>query len=122
MRKLAMGLEVKIDFMSEHDVTEVISLGTSTPEFNTGTTAKQFYYEQTLKKWARDPNGVTLVAKIGNTLAGFALGYYMAGPNDGYINCIAVNQGYRRRGIGKKLLQRALSEFKTKEVVIMYLV
>ena len=109
-----MKLELKIEPMSEQDVEKIIALGGKTPEFNTGTNARQFYGVSTLKRWVTDPNGVTLVARIKDNIVGFALGYYMAGPNDGYLNCIVVNQECRRRGIGKKLLQRALSEFKTK--------
>ena len=109
-----MGLELKVEQMSEHDIEQVIAIGTTTSEFNTGTNAQQFYGTQTLKRWVKDPNGVTLVAKIGDNFTGFALGYYMTGPNDGYINCIVVDPGYRKKGIGKILLQQVLSGFKSK--------
>src|SRR3989344_7736027 len=109
-----MGIELKIEHMSEQDIEEIIDIGTGTPEFNTGTSAQQFYGAQTLKRWIADPNGVTLIARAHDKLVGFLLGYYMAGPNDGYLNCISVSKKYRKRGVGKELLQKALSEFKVK--------
>lgn len=108
---MTMAPEVKIEDMLGGDILEVISIGLNTPEFKTGTNAQQFYGEQTLKRWIVDPNGVTLVARIGGKIAGFSLGYYMAGPNDGYLNCVTVKPSYRGRGFGKKLLKRSLSEF-----------
>ena len=109
-----MKLEVIIDQMSETDVENVIALGLQIPEFRTGTDAQQFYSAQTLRKWVTDKNGVTLVAKKEDQIVGFALGYYMSGPNDGYLNCIVVLPEYRRNSIGKMLLQEALSQFKSK--------
>ncbi|GEM_PF-3483138 len=109
-----MELEVIIDQMSEKDIKSIIAIGSQTPEFKTGTEAQQFYSDQTLKRWVTDKNGVTLVAKIKEKIVGFALGYYMAGPNDGYLNCIVILPEYRRKSIGKRLLQKALSQFETK--------
>ena len=54
------------------------------------------------------------MAKIGEEIVGFALGYYMSGSNNGYLNCIVVNQNYRRQSIGKKLLEQAILKFKQK--------
>lgn len=109
-----MDLEVKITDIGEQDIGKVIALGTTTPEFNTGTNAPQFYSLDALKRWARDPNGLTLVATVDNDFAGFALGYAMVGPRDGYINCIVVGQNYRRMHIGKMLLDKMLDGFKRK--------
>ncbi len=109
-----MESELRISPIIESDLEKIIELGTTTTEFNTGTTAQQFYYPETLKRWIADPNGLTIAARIGQEIVGFALGYYMAGPNDGYLNCIVVNKNHRKIGIGKELLQRALSEFKAK--------
>ncbi len=109
-----MKLEVIIDQMSEKDIERIIVIGLQTPEFKTGTEAQQFYSNQTLKRWVTDKNGVTLVAKIKEKIVGFALGYYMAGPNDGYLNCVVVLPEYQRRSIGKRLLQEALSQFEAR--------
>ncbi|MBS3144654.1 GNAT family N-acetyltransferase [Candidatus Woesearchaeota archaeon] len=109
-----MDLEVIIGQMSEKDIATVIAIGLQTPEFKTGTDAQQFYSNQTLRRWVADKNGVTLVAKTKERIVGFALGYYMAGPNDGYLNCVVVLPEYQRKSIGKRLLHKALSEFETK--------
>jgi len=101
--------------MQESDLSWVVQVGINTPEFKTGTEATaQFFGLETLKNWLKDNNGITLVAEVGGRRAGFLLAYYMAGPNDGYINCIAVEQEFRRKGIGKILLEKAISEFEQK--------
>lgn len=106
----------KIDIrrMKEDDLSWVIELGQNTPEFKTGTEAAQFYSLNSLQRWINDSNGVSIVAEIEGQRAGFLLGYYMAGPNDGYINCTVVDEVYRRKGIGIGLQEAALSEFETK--------
>jgi ribosomal protein S18 acetylase RimI-like enzyme len=93
------------------DLDWVIRVGLATPEFKTGTEAAQFYGLETLRRWIKDPCGVTLVAEVNGSRAGFLLGYYMAGPNDGYINCTVVEKGFRRRGVGRLLQEQAVSEF-----------
>lgn len=103
--------KISIRGVKQEDLEWIIQLGLNTPEFNTGTAAAQFYSLRTLEGWIRDPNGVTLIAEMEGQKAGFLLGYYMAGPNDGYINCTAVAENYRRRGVGKRLQESALAEF-----------
>ena len=92
----------------------VMKVGLNTPEFKTGTDAAQFYSLETLKRWVNDFNGITLVAEYEENKAGFLLGYYMAGPNDGYINCTVVGSEYRRKGIGKALQEEVISKFELK--------
>ena len=100
--------------MRQEDLDWVVALGTNTPEFNTGTEAAQFYGLKTLQRWIEDPNGITLVAEDEKRSAGFLLGYYMAGPNDGYINCLVVDGKFRKKGIGRLLQISALEEFAQK--------
>lgn len=106
--------DIQIRQMQESDLDWVIKLGQETPEFKTGTEAAQFYSHESLSRWTGDTNGVTLVVEVGGKPAGFALGYYMAGPNDGYINCVVVDQEFRRKGLGEQLLDTALTEFERK--------
>ena len=109
-----MKIKAIIKRMAEQDINKVISIGLEIPEFRTGTSAEQFYSKQSLKRWIGDENGVTLVARMNNEAVGFLLGYYMKGPNDGYLNCLAISEKYRGKGIGKKLLEQALGEFEAK--------
>lgn len=106
----------QITKMSPTDIDEVITMGLNTPEFQTGTEAAQFYSKETLERWVGHEDGVTIVSRVEKKLAGFFLGYYMEGPNDGYMNCIAVASEYRNQGIGGQLLESALSEFEQKGV------
>lgn len=97
--------------MQAEDLETVIQIGLTTPEFQTGTDAAQFYSPETMKRWITDLNGVTLVAKVDKALAGFLLGAYMQGPNDAYFNCLVVLPEYQGQGIGSALLQTALDKF-----------
>lgn len=105
-------LDISLRKMADGDVSWVIGVGKNTSEFKTGTDAAQFFSDQTLKRWVNDPNGVTLLAVANGEPAGFLLGYYMAGPNDGYINCTVVSPEFRRQGIGKALQLAAIEGFK----------
>lgn len=109
-----MKTESIINRMTKQDIGKVISIGLETPEFRTDTSAEQFYSEQSLRRWVGDKGGVTLVARVNNEVVGFLLGYYMQGPNDGYLNCLAMLEAYRGRGVGKRLLEQALKEFEAK--------
>lgn len=104
----------KIRNMQQKDLDWVVQLGLSTPEFKTGTESAQFYSFDSLQRWIKDPNGVTLVAETEDQKTGFLLGYYLTGPNDGYINCIVVGQKFRGRGVGELLQESALDAFESK--------
>ncbi|MDP3956762.1 MAG: GNAT family N-acetyltransferase [bacterium] len=97
--------------MNKADIDWIIKLGRRTSELKTGTEAAQFYSRNTLQRWSSDPNGVTIIAESNGVKAGFLLGYYMTGPNDGYINCTVIDKKHRRKGIGKMLQESALREF-----------
>ncbi len=105
---------IEVSHIEESEIDQIISIGINTPEFKTGTEAAQFYSKETLADWINDPNGITLAARVEGRLAGFFLGYYMTGPNDGYMNCITVLPEYRGIGVGKQLQEKALHEFEHK--------
>jgi len=112
--KQDLNEQINIRRMREEDLNLVIKEGLNTPEFKTGTEATQFYGLETLKRWVNDPNGATLIAEHEGKIAGFLLGYYMSGPNDGYINCTVVLSEHRRKGVGTLLQEKAISEFEKK--------
>ena len=104
-----MGEELsEIRRMARIGIPTVADTGMSTPEFEAGTDAPQFYSPNTLSKWIADNNGATFVATVEKEIVGFVLGYYMEGPRDGYLNTIVVRKGYRGKGAGRELLRAAL--------------
>jgi|SRR3989304_7083499 len=105
---------ISVRVMQENDLEWVTDLGQNTPEFKTETSAAQFFSLETLRRWVKDPNGVTLVAEIDGQSVGYLLGFYMTGPNDSYINCTVVEGKYRGKGVGHELLNKALEEFSQK--------
>ncbi len=106
--------EVVIHKMGKEDLDKVIELGMKTKEIQTGTAIDRFFSKETLERWTRNKNGVTLIAMIGNKEVGFLLGDYLSGLNYGYLDVIIIDENYRGRGIGNKLLEHALKEFKKK--------
>lgn len=97
--------------LTADDISSVIELGESTPEFRTGTDAPSFYSAATLDRWFAAEGGVTLGVKDGSLLAGFLLGQAMMGSRDAYINTTVVAAPYRRLGIASELNRRALKQF-----------
>ena len=55
-------------------------------------------------RWhVRDPDSLVLKARLGSTLAGFALMRY--GEDVAHLNLLAVDPAHRRRGVARALLQ-----------------
>lgn len=103
---------VNISKMSTSDIDEVIKLGLSTREIQTGTSSPQFYSKETLSKWVNSPTDALLVAKKGTELVGFSLAAYNPYSRDGYLHVKIVNENYRKEGIGSKLLEKTIELFK----------
>ena len=101
--------------MQVKDIATVRRMGFSTPEFNTGTTADQFYSARTMRRWVRARNGVAFSAIVDNELVGFILGNYLTGSRDGYLNTMVVAPEHRSKGVGSKLLGRALEALRRKD-------
>lgn len=93
--------------MDKDDIDEVIRIGEVTPELETGTSTPDFYGRDTLSEWIEAANGVTLVAKSGDRMAGFILGQALGGSKDAYINCTVVNEEFRGQGIASELTREA---------------
>ncbi|SRR6266567_7160747 len=98
-----------VERMSESDLSEVINLGLSSAEADTGTDSPQFYSKETLSRWVQSPNGVLLVARVEGKFAGFILTAYNPDSNDAYIHEVAVTEQFRGRGVADKLLDQTLT-------------
>ena len=103
-------LLAEVSRMSETDLDEVIAMGLSTPEIQTGTESPQFYFKDTLQRWIQSPNGILLVARVEGRLAGFRIADYNPDSRDGHLHVTVVNEEYRRRGVGGQLLDATLTE------------
>jgi ribosomal-protein-alanine N-acetyltransferase len=103
--------EISIARMTEHDLLEVVEIEESSGLSRWGWAA---YYAE-LQGSNRD---LMLVARVANaeqrrgssTLAGYIVG--RLGADELHINNVAVRESYRRRGIGRELLNRILAEGK----------
>jgi ribosomal-protein-alanine N-acetyltransferase len=73
------------------------------------------YFLELSKKW---PEGF-LVAKLGGEIVGYAIGE--KDKDSGLIVSVAVKKEWRRRGIGRKLIEKLLENFKKEGMKIVFL-
>jgi ribosomal-protein-alanine N-acetyltransferase len=73
------------------------------------------YFLELSKKW---PEGF-LVAKLSGEIVGYAIGE--KGKDSGLIISVAVKKEWRRRGIGIKLIEKLLENFKKEGMRIVFL-
>jgi ribosomal protein S18 acetylase RimI-like enzyme len=66
-------------------------------------------------------SGVFLVALINKKVVGFVLGYILS-RQSGYIDLLVVDQNFRDRGIGTKLLNKITKRFEIKGVKNIWLI
>jgi len=116
----APGLGISIMPMTEHDLLEVVEIEESSGLSRWGWAA---YYSE-LQGGNRD---LMLVARVNNSernrmatrLAGYIVG--RMGADELHINNVAVRDGFRRRGIGRALLNRILEAGKSSGVPYAFL-
>jgi ribosomal-protein-alanine N-acetyltransferase len=73
------------------------------------------YFLELSKKW---PDGF-LVAKLDREIVGYAIGE--KDKDSGLIISVAVKKEWRRRGIGKRLVEKLLENFKKEGMKIVFL-
>jgi ribosomal-protein-alanine N-acetyltransferase len=73
------------------------------------------YFLELSKKW---PEGF-LVAKLDGEIVGYAIGE--KNKDSGLIISVAVKKEWRRRGIGRKLMEKLLENFKKGGIKIVFL-
>jgi ribosomal-protein-alanine N-acetyltransferase len=73
------------------------------------------YFLELSKKW---PEGF-LMAKLGEEIVGYAIGE--KSKDSGLIVSVAVKKEWRRRGIGRKLIEKLLENFKKEGMKIVFL-
>jgi ribosomal-protein-alanine N-acetyltransferase len=73
------------------------------------------YFLELSKRW---PEGF-LVAKLGKEVVGYAIGE--KNKDSGLIVSVAVKKEWRKRGIGKRLIEKLLENFKKEGAKIVFL-
>ena len=105
-------MAIRIQRMSKEDIREVIRLGESAEEFDTGTDTPNFYGQATMERWVQSEYGVNLVACQDNILvAGFLLGQALPASRDAYIHATYVRPEFRGLHIATTLTKAAEERF-----------
>ena len=110
---------VTITNMTEHDLLEVVEIEETSGLSRWGWSA---YYAELQGRNSH----LMLVARIDSqerTLRSKLAGYIVArmGSDELHINNVAVRENYRRRGIGRRLLDRVIEEGKRSGAIAAYL-
>jgi len=101
--------------LKEEDITTLRSIGLNIPEFSVGTETPSFYSEEALRRMSQSPDCIVLVAKVKDEIAGFILTSLLVPARDAYIHTVAVTEKYRKQGLAGELLERTLSEIKSRQ-------
>ena len=103
--------KIKIEKMQLHDVPSVVELDRdSLPES---------WSEQNYKESLENPNYNILVAKLDDEIIGFISMY--SATDEGYICNMAVQNSYRKCGIGTSLLSEIIKYSKNKNLEFLSL-
>ena len=75
-------------------------------------------FEKFIKRWMKSKDGRVIVALDGQYVVGFALAMIFSYPPvikqklHGYIDTVAVKKGFRRKGVGEKMVSDLFKWFK----------
>lgn len=94
--------------MMPDEVDAVYTLGTLTPEFQTGTSAPQMYSKEALLRAINDRDHIMIVALDGEQLIGFCMTAIDTALRDAEIHTLVVKPEYQGKGIGTWLLEETL--------------
>ena len=101
--------------LGKNDIHQLRQIGLNIPEFATGTESPSFFSEEALRRMSVSPECVTLVAKVGDEIAGFALTSLLAASRDALIHTVAITEQFRGQGLAVELLTKTLDEIKVKQ-------
>ncbi len=89
--------------MTVADIPAALAMWADMP----GITLREADTPEALARYLRHNPGTSVVAELGSAIVGLAL----AGHDGrrGYLHHVAVHQNYRRRGIGRAMVERCLS-------------
>lgn len=107
--------EIKIRRARVRDISGIRGLGKTMEEFVCSPSVK-FYSREELKEWIKKPkDNILLVAEINKKIEGFLYAKIMA-REWCMIDNIGVKQDWRKKGIGKILLEELFKILKSKKV------
>lgn len=102
--------------MSKEDVSEVVKIGLCTKQLQVDDEKDMYYEPKTLLKAIESPSEICLVAKDGDTIAGFFLAHLNLVFSEVYISDVALKPEYRGQGVGTMLMDEARIILKRKNI------
>lgn len=102
---------LKIRRMKSADVNQVYALGKKTPWLSVSSESL-FWSKKELREWVKSPDDTLLVAEDNGHIVGFTLSQLHKPTGKATLEDIVVKKGYRKKGIGSKLLKRCLKQLR----------
>jgi ribosomal protein S18 acetylase RimI-like enzyme len=111
--------EVNIRKMTEVDIKPIITL-----EKRITGKLRPNTWEAEIRHYLGDPESICLVAVVDGEVIGFMIGsihaWLFGVENGGWIEVLGVDPGHTAKGIGKKLGDHLLKEFKNRGVKVVH--
>jgi ribosomal protein S18 acetylase RimI-like enzyme len=104
--------------MAARDIVQVAAIGNAASELQASAT-DVFWSQEILERWAQSDD-ITLVAEADGVVVGFQLTQLHEPTRAGYLSDIAVHLDWRRRGIGKLLIEGALDRMRARGAEYVY--
>ena len=120
LRMIKMGFKetIHIREMKEEDISEITDLDKKISGFN-----RPDMWRSEIQHYLYN-NSICLVAEIQSQVVGFMIGtvhpWLFGIENGGWIEILGVDPSHTAKGVGKKLGEKLLEEFKSQEVKTVY--
>jgi len=118
MVKMSFDEIIHIREMQEEDISEITDLDKKISGFN-----RPEMWRSEILHYLKN-NSICLVAEIQGKVVGFMIGtvhpWLFGIENGGWIEILGVDPSHTAKGVGKKLGEKLLEEFKSQKVKIVY--
>ncbi|KKS44299.1 hypothetical protein A2567_03135 [Candidatus Azambacteria bacterium RIFOXYD1_FULL_42_11] len=106
---------VKIRKINSKDLSSIIKIGKKINEFQISNTGI-FWSRDQLARWTKSKNDICLIAEDHNNIVGFVLFACHLPTKKSTFENIWVDSAYRKKGIARHLIDRALKNLDKKNI------
>ncbi len=112
-------MKISIRKMRDKDAEKVMEIGNKTSELWESDEIKFPFSLERIQTWINDRNDLLLAIEVDNKFAGFSIS--SISYDTSCIEFFAIEENYRGKGLGKKLLEYTVDALKKKGVKRFYL-
>ncbi|MFX0014792.1 MAG: GNAT family N-acetyltransferase [Promethearchaeota archaeon] len=105
--------------MVENDISSVVAIDEKITR-----THRPIMWKSQVQHYLSRPESINLIAEIGGNVVGFMMAtihpWLFGVENGGWIEMLGVDPSHTAKGVGKKLGERLLKDFKSRGINIVY--